>query len=231
MEKIENLDYNLKIYQNSNLYTFTSDSILLAKFVKIKKNEIVIDLGTGSGIIALYLAKKFEAEKIYGIEIQSELSELAKKSVLLNNLNEKIEIINKDMLDVNLRADVIVSNPPYKKYNSVQNANMSRAIARQELKIDLDKLLKTVNKLLKPNGRFYICYDSERSAELIYKLKSYKLEPKTMFFTYANLNKKASIVFIESVKGGKEEVKVLPPLITNDNNGKYIENLEIKDVR
>ncbi len=231
MEKIENLDYNLKIYQNSNLYTFTSDSILLAKFVKIKKNEIVIDLGTGSGIIALYLAKKFEAEKIYGIEIQSELSELAKKSVLLNNLNEKIEIINKDMLDVNLRADVIVSNPPYKKYNSVQNANMSRAIARQELKIDLDKLLKTVNKLLKPNGRFYICYDSERTAELIYKLKSYKLEPKTMFFTYANLNKKASIVFIESVKGGKEEVKVLPPLITNDNNGKYIENLEIKDVR
>ena len=213
------------------MYTFTSDSILLAKFVKIKKNEIVIDLGTGSGIIALYLAKKFEAEKIYGIEIQSELSELAKKSVLLNNLNEKIEIINKDMLDVNLRADVIVSNPPYKKYNSVQNANMSRAIARQELKIDLDKLLKTVNKLLKPNGRFYICYDSERTAELIYKLKSYKLEPKTMFFTYANLNKKASIVFIESVKGGKEEVKVLPPLITNDNNGKYIENLEIKDVR
>ncbi len=231
MEKIENLDYGLKIYQNSDLYTFTSDSILLAKFVKVKKNDVIIDLGTGSGVIALYLAKRNEINKVYGIEIQQELAEMAKKSVLLNKLSDKIEIINKNMLDVNLKANVIVSNPPYKKCNSVANVNKSRAIARHEIEINLENLLKTVNKLLQPNGKFYICYDADRSAELLYKLKNYKLEPKSMFFTYASLNKKASIVFVEAVKGAGEQIKVLPPIITNNSDGKYIENLTINEVR
>ena len=231
MEKIENLDYGLKIYQNSDLYTFTSDSILLAKFVKVKKNDVIIDLGTGSGVIALYLAKRNEINKVYGIEIQQELAEMAKKSVLLNKLSDKIEIINKNMLDVNLKANVIVSNPPYKKCNSVANVNKSRAIARHEIEINLENLLKTVNKLLQPNGKFYICYDADRSAELLYKLKNYKLEPKSMFFTYASLNKKASIVFVEAVKGAGEQIKVLPPIITNNSDGKYIQNLTINEVR
>lgn len=228
MEKIEELDYGLKIFQNSELYTFTSDAVLLAKFAKIKNGETVIDLGTGSGIIAMYLAKKADVKKIYGIEIQTELAKMAQKSVNLNNLQEKIEIINKNMLDIDLKANVVVTNPPYKKLTSYSNQNLSKAIARHELKINLDGIICTANKLLNTGGRFYICYDSNRTAELIYKLKNYKLEPKTIFFSYPNINKDASIVFIEAIKGGREGIKVLPPLITNDNSGKYIENLIVR---
>lgn len=229
MERVENLDYGLKIYQNSELYTFTSDAVLLAKFAKVKAKDTVVDLGTGSGILALYLAKKFNPKKIYGIEIQEKLAKMAEKSLKLNNLDNIIEIINKNMLDVNINADVVITNPPYKKITSKTNQNSSRAVARHEVEINLDNLLKTINKILNISGRLYICYDSNRTAELIYKLKCYKLEPKKMFFSYSNIKKTASIVFIEAVKGGREEIKVLPPLITNYDNGKYIENLTVED--
>ncbi len=230
MERVEHLDYGLKIYQNSELYTFTSDAVLLAKFAKVKNGETIADLGSGSGIISLYLAKKADVKKIYAVEIQKKLAEMSKKSVELNNLQNKIEIINENMLNLSLQVDVVVTNPPYKKFSSIKNENSSRAIARHEIEINLTKLLKTASKMLKEKGRFYICYDSNRTAELIYNLKLNKLEPKKMFFTYANINKNASIVFVEAVKCGKEEIKILPPIITNNENGKYIENLEIKDV-
>ena len=159
MERIENLDYGLKIYQNSELYTFTSDAVLLAKFAKVKAKDTVVDLGTGSGILALYLAKKFNPKKIYGIEIQEKLAKMAEKSVKLNNLDNIIEIINKNMQEININADVVVTNPPYKKITSNTNQNSSRAIARHEVEINLDNLLKTINKIIKTSERLYNCYD------------------------------------------------------------------------
>lgn len=228
MERIEKLDYDLQIFQNSELYTFTSDAVLLAKFVNLRKDDVVVDLGTGSGIIALYLAKKGCSKKVIGVEIQTELAKMAEKSVKLNKLEDKIEIINKNMKEVKLSADVVVANPPYKKLTSLKNQNSSRAIARHEVEINLDELLTTASKMLNTGGRFYICYDSNRLAELIYKLKAHKLEPKALFLSYPNINKDASIVFIEAIKDGKEGIKILPPVITNGDDGKYIENLIVR---
>ena len=225
MERIEKLDYDLQIFQNSELYTFTSDAVLLAKFVNLRKGDVVVDLGTGSGIIALYLAKKGCSKKVIGVEIQTELAKMAEKSVKLNKLEDKIEIINKNM---KLSADVVVTNPPYKKLTSLKNQNLSRAIARHEVEINLDELLTTASKMLNTGGRFYICYDSNRLAELIYKLKAHKLEPKALFLSYPSINKDSSIVFIEAIKDGKEGIKILPPVITNGDDGKYIENLIVR---
>lgn len=229
MERIENLDYNLKIYQNSALYTFTSDAVLLAKFASAKPSDIVVDLGTGSGIIALYLAKKTLAKKIYGVEIQKSLAEMAIRSVELNNLQNRIEIVNMNMLDFKASADVVVCNPPYKKAGNIVNQSSSAAIARHEVEINLDKLILTVKRLLKFGGKFYVSYDANRSAELIYKLSKNGLEPKTMFFTQSNPEADASLVFIKAVLGGKPSVRVLKTLITNDKSGKYIENLKVEE--
>ena len=226
MEKIEKLDYGLEIYQNPDLYTFTSDAVLLAKFAKIKRGQTIADFGTGSGIIALYLAKA-GAEKVYAVEIQPEMAEMAKKSVEHNNLQDVVEVINDNIKHFDKQVDVVVSNPPYKKKCEYVNMSMSRAIARHEIEIDMEGLIKSVNKVLKFGGAFYVCYDADRTAELIFKLKSNGLEPKEMFFTQSALEKPASIVFVKAVKGGRLGIKVLPTLITNSSDGKYIENLKV----
>lgn len=229
MEKIENLDYNLRVYQDSEMYAFTSDAVLLAKFVVAKKNAVIVDLGTGSGIISLYLAKKFNPKRIYGIEIQEKMAEMAKKSVKLNNLEDIIEIINEDMKKISLKADIVVSNPPYKKLSPFVNLVESKAIARHEICINLDELVNVANSILETGGKFFVCYDADRSAELIYKLKKSGLEPKRIMFTQSRKESDASLVFVEAVKGGKEGIRVMPVLITNDSKGKYIENLEVKN--
>lgn len=226
MEKIENLDYGLKIYQDYNLYTFTSDAVLLAKFAKIKKNQTVADFGTGSGIIALYLAKS-GAKKVYAVELQEEMANMAKRSVKLNNLESIVEVLNDNIKNFDKPVDVVVSNPPYKKVCGNVNMCKCKAIARHEIEINMDELIKSVNKTLKFGGEFYVCYDADRTAELISKLSKNGLEPKEMFFTQSAPNKPASIVFIKAVKGGKYGINVLPTLITNDENGKYIENLKV----
>jgi len=226
MERIEKLDYDLQIYQNSELYTFTSDAVLLAKFAKIKKGQIVADFGTGSGIIALYMAKA-GAGKVYAVEIQSEMAEMARKSVQLNNLENIIEVVNENIKNFNVQVDVVVSNPPYKKVCEYVNMSKSRAIARHEVEIDMDSLIDSVKKVLKFGGAFYVCYDADRTAELISKLSKNSLEPKEMFFTQSAVDKPASIVFVKAVKGGKSGIKILPTLITNSADGKYIENLKV----
>lgn len=228
MDRIEYLDYDLKIYQNPNLYTFTSDSVLLAKFVKAKAGETVVDLGTGSGVIAIYLTSSTKAKKIIGVELQTDLAEMARRSVSLNKLEDKVEILNMNMKELNIQADVIVSNPPYKKAGAILNDNISRAIARHEIEINLEDLIKVVKKNLKFGGKFYISYDANRTAELIFELKKNGLEPKSLFYTYSQNGKEASLVFIKAVHGGKPSIKVLKPIITNNESGKYIENLKIE---
>ena len=234
-EAFEDLELDgLQIIQSQNLYRFTSDAVVLANFVRAKPSDVLLDIGTGSGIIAILATYKNNIQNTIGIDIQPKLVDMASRSVDYNNLSDRISILELDMKQLLNqkevqrngfdRFDIITSNPPYKKKGTAKkvNENPSQAIARHEIEINLNQICQVASNCLKFKGRFYICLDADRTAELIFNLKSNNLEPKRMFFTQSSEKSEAKIVFIEAVKGGKEGVRVLPMLITNDKDGKYI---------
>lgn len=229
-ERIEDLQCgDLKIIQNKNLYTFTSDSVVLANFINLKANSNCVEIGTGCGVISILLSQKTKFKHITAFELQKEMALLANKNVKLNNLEDKIEIINDDISNFNKyinNVDVVFSNPPYMKEN-VMNENSVKAIARHDQNLPVEKLCFVSSQLLKSGGEFYVVYCASRSAELIHHLKNNKLEPKTMFFTQ-NGKGKTILVVIKAVKDGKPGVEILPNLVTNDNDGKYIKELHTK---
>lgn len=229
--RLDDLQYKgLKIYQNKDLYCFTSDAITLANFAKIKKGDKVCDFCSGSGIIAILLSAKNEPSEIYAVEIQNEMFELLQKNIELNNV-ENIKPILGDVKEFSKHipagsVDVVVCNPPYKKKGaSFHNENQVVATARHEIKLDLLGLLESVKRVLRFGGRFYISYDANRSAELLAKLKAFELEPKRMFFAQPSPQKNATLVFVEATRGGREGVEVLPTLISNDKDGNYVQNI------
>lgn len=231
-ERLEDLQCKgLKIVQNKDYYTFTSDSVLLANFVKTKKSDVCLEIGAGCGVVSILLSAKQPFEKIYAFELQKEMATLAQKNILLNNLQDKISIINDDILNFNKHLqkgeiNVVFSNPPY-MLGGDENKNVIRDKARHEKSLPLEKLTQTANQLLKFGGKFYVVYSAERSAELISSLTQNNLQPKRMFFT-SNGKGRVVLIIIEAVKGGKKGVKVLPELITNEQSGEYLEKLHTK---
>ncbi len=231
-EKVEDLQCKgLKIIQNKNFYTFTSDSVILANFAKIKTNEVAVEIGTGSGVISLLLCAKNNFKKIYAFELQKEMASLARKNVNLNGLEGKIEIINENIMNFNAflpknSIDCVISNPPYMLSNG-KNKNSIRDIARHESSLPMEDFCKVSGQLLREGGRLYLVYTASRSCELIYNLTKYSLEIKRMFFTQ-NGKGDIKLIVIEAVKGGKHGVKVLSELVTNDIDGKYLEKLHTK---
>ncbi len=221
----------LKIIQDNNLYTFTSDSVVLANFVKIKKGEDAVEIGTGSGVISILLSAKMPIRKIYAFELQKEMASLAKRNVALNFLEDKIEIINEDIANFKkyiqkASLSVVFSNPPYMN-SSNENASRVKAIARHDKFLTCEKLCSHASALLKEKGRFYLCYPPERLCELFVQLNKYNLQPKRIFFTENN-KKQIKLCFIEAVKGGSYGLKILPTLTVNDTDGKYLESLHTK---
>lgn len=232
-ERIEDLQCKgLKIIQNKDYYTFTSDAVILANFIKMKKNDVGADIGTGCGIIPVLLSAKTDFEKIYAFEIQPPMSRIAEKNVILNDLKEKIEIVSDDVRNFKQHFaresfDVVFSNPPYMKSNVSLNEKQARSIARHDNELPIDDLCKTAFDMLKFGGKFYVVYTSTRTAELIATLKKFNLEPKRMFFT-ENGKDRVVLVVIEAVKGAKQGVEVLPALQTNDKQGDYLKILQTR---
>lgn len=232
-ERIDDLEYEgLKIIQNSKWFCFGIDSVLLSDFAKnIKKDSKVLDIGTGTGIISILLSKKSNSKKIYAIEIQKEVADMAKRSVKLNNLEEKIEIINDNIKNINQylennTLDAIVTNPPYKKISTGKvSVEKNKLISRHEIECDLEDIIKISYKLLKQKGEFYMVHRTDRLSEIIYKMKQNKLEPKQIRFIYSSINKEPKLVLIKAVKDGNELTKVESPLIVYDEDGKYSEEI------
>ena len=233
-ERIEDLQLDgLKIIQDSTKYCFTSDSAILSNFVKTKKSDMALEIGTGTGVISILVSAKQNLKKIVAFEVQEKTANLAKRNVELNNLQEKIEIVNAPIqkcFDFVKKEsfDVVFSNPPYKKVDekTLVSVSSEKAISRHEVLLNLEELVDFSSKLLKFGGKLFLVYDASRTAELIYKLKQKKLEPKRMFFTSPSENSNPILVLIEAVKGGKEGIKILPTLITNDKDGNYIYTIQ-----
>lgn len=223
---------NLKIYQNTEWFSFSLDSVLLPNFVTLNKNiETIMDLGCGNAPIPLILSTKTNA-KIIGVEIQKDCYELAKKSVLYNHLEDRIELLNVDMKNLkNIypsdSIDVITCNPPYFKYLETSNLNEDehKVIARHEKMITLEDILSLSKYLLKNNGILAMVHRTDRLIEIIHLFKKYGLEVKKLRFIYPKVGMESNMVLIEGRKGGKVGLKILSPLYAHHEDGSYTEEV------
>ena len=231
MERIDELNYEgLKIIQDTDGFCFGIDSVLLTEFARdIKPNSQIVDLGTGTGILGILLSKKVNPSKIYGIEIQKDVADMAKRSIELNNLQDVFEIINEDLKNINLSNntyDAVVTNPPYKREGTgINSKKIKQQISRYESTASLDDWIKISSKLLKDNGALYIVYRTDRLSELIEIMKKYKLEIKRMRYVYSNIQKQSNLVLIKAVKGAGIFLKVEKPLIIYNMDGSYTEEI------
>lgn len=220
------------IVQNNEMFNFSLDSVLLPNFVTINKNiKNILDIGCGNAPIPLILTTRTDA-KIIGVEIQKEVYDLAVKSVNINKLNEKIEIINDDINSLYDKFetesfDVITCNPPFFKLNEESNLNLSdyKKIARHEIKLNLDQIFKIAKKLLKNGGNIAVVHRPERLVEIITTMKKYNIEPKRIQFIYPKLNSNANILLIEGVKNGNSGVKLEKPLFAHNEDGSYSKDI------
>ena len=230
-EKIEDLQFEgLAIIQSSSEYRFTSDAVLLANFVKVKKGSIIADLGTGSGIIALLIAAKQLPEKIFAVEIQPQLADMAKRSVSLNKLNDKIEVICMPMQEFSKTMhsfDVVVCNPPYRKIGSGEKqAKKNISICRHEIAVTLEEMISSAAALLKDKGDFYLIHQSERLAEIFVQLAKHQLQPKILVPIYAREGDVPYGVLIKATKGANHGLLWEKGIIMFDKNGNFTKTIE-----
>ena len=228
-ERIDDLEFKgLKIIQNEKGFCFGIDSVLLSDFAKnIKKDSLVLDLGTGTGIIPILLCGRTELKKIIGVEIQEEVSDMAKRSALLNNLQDKFQVFNENILNLNKiydnqTFDVIVTNPPYKKKDTgIINEDERKIISRHEITANLEDFIKVSKDLLKDKGEFYMVHRPERLVDIFSLLRKYKIEPKELRFVYSNINKPPKLVLVKGIKNSKSFLKVDKNLYIYDDKGNY----------
>ena len=232
-ERIDDLEFkNLKIIQNKEGFCFGIDSVLISDFAKgIKKGAKVLDLGTGTGIIATLLCGKTELSEIVGVEIQEEVYEMANRSIKLNDLEEKFRIINDNIINLNKyfeknTFDAIVTNPPYKKKDSgIENQDKRKLVSRHEIEANLEDFIKVSKDMLKDKGDLYIVHRPERLVDLLSIMREYKIEPKRIKFVYSNVNSVSKLVLVQGTKNAKPFLKVEKNLYIYDEKGNYTDEI------
>lgn len=229
-ERIDDLQLkDLSIIQNTKMFCFGIDAVLLSTFAKVKKGDNVLDLCTGNGIIPILLSGKTQANSITGVEIQKENIDLFKRSIDLNKLNDKVKVIESDINELaedffQKEFQVVTVNPPYMIGNhGLKNDNQSKTIARHELYCTLDDIIRVSSKSLKEKGRFYMIHRPFRLVEIFTTMTKYKLEPKRIQFVHSKVDKEPSMVLIEGIKGAKSRISVEKPLIIYNHDGTYTE--------
>lgn len=214
----------LKIIQKKKGFRFGIDAVLLSNYVKIEKNMKIIDLGTGTGIIPILLSAKTDAYHITGVEIQPEMAEMARRSVILNNLENRVDIIEGDfrksidMFGPN-SFDAVVVNPPYTKAGSgLLNPDDAKAVSRHEIFCTLEDIIKVSSGLLKHHGRFFMIHRPERLVDIFFTMREYRIEPKRIKLVHANRKNPANMVLIFGLKNGNPQVTVEAPMYVNESD-------------
>ena len=217
------------IYQDNDYFLFSLDSVLLANFVTIKlTDKKIIDLCSGNGPVPMLMSFRTKA-RIFGVELQDYIYQMGLDSIKENKLDKQIEFVNYDVNDLKKiyeseSFDVVTCNPPYFKCDSdsLINDNSGKAIARHEIKIKLENIVKMAGYLLKNNGTFAMVHRPDRLIEIINLMQKYNIEPKKMQLVYPKKDKGANMLLIEGIKNGKSGLKMCPALIVHDDNGNYV---------
>ena len=227
-ERLDELHRNgYKLIQDPNRFCFGIDAVLLSDFATANEGEDVLDMGCGNGAVTILLEAKTKAAHLYGLEIQKENCDLARRSVALNELSDKIDICCGDICEAKeifsgKRFDVIVTNPPYMaKGCGIVNPKDAKAIARHEILCSLEDVISQAGCLLREKGRFYMIHRPYRIASIISLMREYEIEPKRMRLVYPYEKSEANLVLMEGSKGGGEEMKVMPPLVVYNEDGTY----------
>ncbi len=219
---------NLKIYQPIEGYRFSVDAIILAHFVNLKRLNKAVDIGAGTGIIGMLLAKKYPDSEITMVEIQQELVEMAKNNILLNNLENQIKVYCMDAKAFKEKDfDLVVTNPPFRRPGTGKISPKEEiAIARHEFSLSLIDIAQIAQKSLRHRGRLCIIHLPERLVEIIRILSKYNLEVKRLRFVHSKISTEAKMVLIEAVKGGRISLKVEKPLFIYEENGEYTNEMK-----
>lgn len=230
-ETLDDLQNGYYIIQKEKAFRFGVDAVLLSDFAGIKKTDKVLDMGTGTGIIPILLYAKKHPKHITAIEIQRDMVEMAKRSVIYNKLEDYIDIV---LMDLKRAPEIlgkgkysaIITNPPYlKKGSGIINPEIEQAWARFEINCTLSDVINSAYQLLMPKGRFYMIHRTDRLVDIICIMRHKGIEPKKMRFVHSSFDKKPHLILIEGIKGGKPELKFMEPLYIYDDKGNYSEEI------
>ncbi len=222
----------IRVRQNRAGYRFSIDAVLLAYQAAPRSGDQVIDLGTGCGIISLILAFRHPDIRVYAVEVQEELAQVAIANVKDNQLQDRIVVLSADMKTIRSDlasgpVDLVVCNPPYRRPESGKiNPHNQRAVARHELKANLQDFIVTARRLLKTGGRFVTIYTAERTTDILYRMRTDRLEPKWIRSIHSNPRSEAKLILIEGIKAGNPGLKIAPPLIVFNDNGDYTDEVK-----
>jgi len=227
-ERIDDLQLNgLKLIQDPEAFCFGVDAVLLSDFADVKKGHRVLDIGTGTGIIPILLAGKTQAAAVVGLEIQETVAEMASRSVSLNGLGNRVEILCGDVREYSRyfgksSFDVVVSNPPYtNKGCGLVNPHDSKAVSRHEILCTLEDVVGAAGALLAPGGQLAMVHRPERLADIVCCMRNCGIEPKYLRMVHPKPFKKPSMILIKGSRGGKPELKVMEPLYVYNDDGTY----------
>ena len=231
-ERIDDLMRDgLKLIQNTDIFCFGMDAVLLSTYAKAGKNDRVLDLGTGNGIIPVLMQSKNPGSTYTALEIQENSADLAIRNVELNNLSDRISVVKGDIKEASrlfgeASFNVVTSNPPYMNENhGIVNPDSAKAIARHELLCSLEDVVREAGRCLKSKGKMYMVHRPNRLVDIFDTMRRHHLEPKRMRLVYPYVNKAANMVLIEAVKGGNSQLIVEEPLIVYKEDGNYTDAL------
>lgn len=232
-ERIDQLfSSDIKIIQNKAVFSYSIDSVLLARFPNIPSKGLIVDLCSGNGAVGLFASTRTKAP-ITLIELQERLADMAKRSIQLNQLDDQVTMVQDDLKNLlqhvpRSQVDLILCNPPYFKSTKTSKKNQSEhyLLARHEITTNLDEVCEVSRHALKSNGRLALVHRPDRFLEILDTLRRYRLAPKRIQFVYPKRGKEANMLLIEAIKDGSTDgMKVLPPLVVHQDNGDYTDDI------
>lgn len=231
-ERVDDLQLKgLKLIQNPNWFCFGIDAVLLANYAEVKKGARVVDLGTGTGIVPAIIYGKRNPKEIIGVEVQSDVADMARRSVQLNEAEDIIKIARMNLKEAPEKLgkagfDVVTTNPPYMPAGKgIVNPDDQKAISRHEILCDLEDVIRVASELLNTSGKFFMVHRPLRLVDMLILMRKYDLEPKTIQFIHPKLGKQPNLMLIKAIKKGASELKIQEPLYVYDQDGNYTKEI------